>query len=412
MMNQRHLTLLKQDVKAWNYWRQKNSEIELDFSEANLSKLNLSGVNLNRVNLSRVNLNKTNLQCASLKGANLYQACLINANLSGSDLSEANLTEANLTRANISFANLTEANLTKVKALLTNFQSAILTGTCLESWEINEHTNLEPLVCDYFYGKSQQQQRYPQNELQNFAPGECSQFIINNFNQAGAIVFADNYQQSDHDGAKINEESNLSESIGNNWEAEQKSEKLELINPSKSSEKNIVQKASMVNFYLALFLGSIIIVTTIGQVFKKAPVSSDNLINCNGSLLEKAEEAIFIRDEDNLKQLLNQLEGFDGPLGGLVDEKCQHILHEVKYVYAIHIQATRDNNLLEAVKLLCQLPEQYYQQKKHKPWFLRWTNSLAHTDFPQKLAEYIQVNDCPAYTYLSRAKEEKLEIID
>ena len=43
MTNNRHLALLKYDVKAWNSWRQENSHIKLDFSEANLKDLNLNG---------------------------------------------------------------------------------------------------------------------------------------------------------------------------------------------------------------------------------------------------------------------------------------------------------------------------------------------------------------------------------
>ena len=477
MTNRRHLSLLKHDVKAWNYWRQENSDLKLDLSGANLSKLNLSGVNLSGANLRGVNLSGTNLKCAYLKGSNFYQACLTKANLSGSDLSEVDLTEADLSKADISSANLKNANLTKAKALLTNFQNSILTGACLEDWHIDSNTNLQALVCDYFYGKQGKQQRYPQNELQNFAPGECTQFIIDYFNQINAIVVANNNKPNQNSQEKVHEDKNIIDEvetdeevmrergsqdweetsrhepspksrqrsqeedaiselgsdtlaihdeetsphafsisdprfavqqpstfdhIDNNWDEEQ--EKINpdsaslIISPATLSQK----KNSVVRFSVALLFGLIVTGIAMRQIFKRAPIANNNLINCDSTLLKQAEDAIFIRDEEGLKQVIQELDEFDSPLGNLVDEQCKQTLYEVKYIYAIQIKAMRDNNLLEAAKLLCQLPEQYYQQKEHKPWFLRWSNSFAHTDFPQQLSEYIKANNCPAATYLNQ----------
>ena len=404
MTNHRHLTLLKQDVKAWNYWRQENSEINIDLSGANLSNLNLSGVNLSGVNLSRVNFQETNLKCAYFKGANLYQACLMNADLSGSDLSEVELTEADLTKADVSSADLTNANLTKVNALLTNFEKSILTGACLENWQIDSSTNLDALVCDYFYGKQQKQQRYPQNEQQTFAPGEYYQFIRNNFNNLNyidSIIIANSNSQENNRHAVDRNDSLIEESIDDSWKEESEKLPSKLIDSSVSSVDRTKQKNSVFHISLAFLLGIGVTIITLGQIFRQQiPTSSNNLINCDRYLLQQAKDAIFIRDEESLKQVMEQLEEFNSPLGGFADEECRQTLYDVKYIYAVHVKATQENHLLEAVELLCDLPEHFYQKRNHKPWFTQWVDSFADTSFPQQLAEYIKNNNCPAADYL------------
>ena len=400
MTNNRHLTLLKHDVKAWNYWRQENSEIELDFSEANLSNLNLSGVNLSRVNLSRVDLSGTNLKCADLKGANLHKACLANANLSGSDLSEVKLTEANLTRADISYANLENANLTNVNALVTNFKNSILTGACLENWQIDNNTNLEALVCDYFYGKQQKKLRYPQNEYQNFAPGEYYRFIRNDFNALDALVATNNNSKENKQQISA-QKNNILEPGEDNWREEAENLEENLIDSNDSSPEKKKQSKSIIHLSLALAFGIIVVGISLGQLFNKTSTSSDSFITCDPSLLKQAKDAIFIRDEGKLKNLMKQLEEFNSPLGGFADEQCRQTLYDLKYTYAIQVKATKENNLLGAVEILCELPEQYYQQSNHKPWFARWINTYSNTNFPQQLEEYVENNGCPAATYLN-----------
>ena len=498
MTNNRHLTLLKQDVKAWNCWRQENSRVNLDLSGTNLSNLNLSGVNLSGVDLSGVDLRRTNLKCAYLKGANLDRACLISANLNGSDLREVDLTQADLTRADLSSADLTNANLTQVTALQTNFKKSILTGACLENWQIDNLTNLEEIVCDYFYGKQEQQQRYPQDERQNFAPGEYYQIIRNNFNDSNymdAIVIANNNSQSSvpylekeerpregflrkgtrsdagladdriprlNDRSTVEQSDNLvEESIDDSWREESSVPHLEkaglagerglsdlnletptdncwdeapfpdripqsplhrrkttvpavtgvprsenapskLIGSSIAAVDRVKQKKdSLVHLSIAFLLGIIVTILTFGQIFKQDSTSSNSVINCDNSLLKRAEDAVFIQEEESLRQVMHELEEFNTPLGGFADEKCKQTLYKVQYVYAIHIKATKENNLLEAVKMLCELPEQFYQNRKHKPWFTRWVNSVENPDFPQQLTEYLKANSCPAANYLN-----------
>ena len=401
MTNQRHLSLLKNDIKAWNYWRQENSDLTLDLSGVDLSGLNLNGVNLSGANLSGANLSGANLKCAYLKGANFYQANFIQANLKGSDLSEVNLTQANLTQANLSSANLQDANLAQAKVLLTNLSNAILTGACLEDWHVDRDTDLEALVCDYFYGKQEQQERYPQNELHNFAPGECRQFLTDYFNQKNFLVLANQNQARSPQNSqeKLDE---LRDIINNNEQEEREEIKQESAIPVISLSNQSKPKKSIIRFSVALLFGLIVTVIAIGQIFKKTTITETKLVNCDTTLLKEAEDAIFIRDEESLKQLIQQFQQFNTPLGELIDEECQQTLYELKYTYAIQIKALRDHSLFEAIELLCQLPEQYYQQKDNKPWFLRWSNSFAHTDFPQKLSEYLTANDCPAANYLNQ----------
>jgi uncharacterized protein YjbI with pentapeptide repeats len=70
-------------------------------------------------------------------------------------------------------ANLSEANLEKTQVLSANFNKAILTGTCLQDWQINSATNLDEVICDYIYLQTGQQQRQPNQG--SFAPGEFTQ---------------------------------------------------------------------------------------------------------------------------------------------------------------------------------------------------------------------------------------------
>ena len=410
MTHNRHLTLLKQDVKAWNWWRQENSKIDLDLSGTNLSNLNLSGVNLSGVNLSKVNFKGTNLKCAYLRGANLRQACLINADLSGSDLSEVELTEANLTEADLSSADLTNANLTKVNAVLTNFEKSILTGACLEDWQIDSNTNLEELVCDYFYGKQQKQQRYPRDIKQNFVPGEYHKFIRNNFNDLNdidAIILAnlnpERNSQEDNRHTLAQNDNLVEESIDDSWQEETDNLPSKLMGSSDSSAEPIKQKNSLLNLSLAFLLGILLTILTFGQLFRQTSTtnSSNNLINCDLNLLKQARDAIVTRDEASLKRAMEQLKEFNSPLGGFADEQCRQTLHDVKYIYAIHIKAKQEDHLLEAVEILCELPEQFYQERKHKTWFTEWINTFSDTSFPQQLTKYTQNNDCPAANYLT-----------
>lgn len=165
---------------------------------ANLQNANLRGALLNKAslvkaNLRSVNLNWSKLQQTDLLGADLRQATLCNCdltratlfktNLSGSDLRQANFhksvcesaqfAEAKLSEATFNKADLTNASLYKVDAIGVDFSRAVLTGACIEDWNINSVTKFKDVVCDYVYLRENSQERRPHGGI--FHPGEFTQ---------------------------------------------------------------------------------------------------------------------------------------------------------------------------------------------------------------------------------------------
>ncbi|MGD2183802.1 pentapeptide repeat-containing protein [Lusitaniella coriacea] len=171
--------------------------INANLSRANLSCADLSGADLSGGDLLGANLIGANLQDSKFIRANLIGAKFNDANLAGADLSQALLSGANLNAVSLQGANLTgvdlsgfdfngldlsevnlsEANLTRVQALATNFQGAILTGTCIEDWHIDSATCFEGVVCDYIYLKANRQERRPRDGNCIFAVGEFTQLF-------------------------------------------------------------------------------------------------------------------------------------------------------------------------------------------------------------------------------------------
>jgi uncharacterized protein YjbI with pentapeptide repeats len=142
---------------------------------ANLSNAYLSGADLTKANLSGADLVGAKLIGTKLSGANLSGAKLIGANLSGAHLKGAFLKGANLIGANLIGANLIGANLHKTKAFDANFHKANLTGACLQNWQTNSATQLDAVLCDYIYLRTNQQERRPYQG--NFASGEFTQLF-------------------------------------------------------------------------------------------------------------------------------------------------------------------------------------------------------------------------------------------
>lgn len=197
MANQEHLAMLKEAVRktekgTWNKWRQENPKIIPDLTGAKLQQAYLFGVDLSYANLSHANLkgaflyraelNLADLKWADLKLARLSEADLEEADLKWTDLQEADLSyaiirEANLREANLSGANLKEADIGRTQLLRTNLNSAILTGACIEDWNINSHTNLDNVICDYVYLKASQKERRPHELTKKFAPGEFTKLF-------------------------------------------------------------------------------------------------------------------------------------------------------------------------------------------------------------------------------------------
>jgi len=56
MANEEHVKILKQGVKAWNEWREKNPQITPDLSKADLYKADLYKADLYEADLSKANL--------------------------------------------------------------------------------------------------------------------------------------------------------------------------------------------------------------------------------------------------------------------------------------------------------------------------------------------------------------------
>ncbi len=132
MTNPEQFDILKRGVKAWNKWRAKNPDVEIDLSGSDLYGANLRGVNLNGANLERAFLEKSVLVEVDLMGANLSRANLIDAHLF-----EANLTGANLSRANLFRADLTGANLNAADLTGATLANAILVSTRIDKAKIS-----------------------------------------------------------------------------------------------------------------------------------------------------------------------------------------------------------------------------------------------------------------------------------
>ena len=128
MANQEQVKLLKKSAKAWNKWRKKNPQIEIDLSEALLN-----GANLHEANLNGACLNEALLSGAILTGANLSRANLRESWLNGADLSEALLSGANFDRAELIGANLRKADLSKA-----NLSEAILGNTIFVQIDLSQ----------------------------------------------------------------------------------------------------------------------------------------------------------------------------------------------------------------------------------------------------------------------------------
>ncbi|MCT7963548.1 pentapeptide repeat-containing protein [Laspinema sp. D1] len=195
--------LCEADLRGANFSNTNLSEANLsfaNFSFAHLTKVNFSRANLRGANLScaqfkEANFRGTNLKGADLRGANFRginfsradfrDVNLSDADLRGADLSDADFRGANLSGANLSGANfnktdLSNANLNAVNAIYTSFEGSILTGVCIENWNINNQTNFENIICEYIYyseGRETFQERRPHNLNKIFKPGDFAKLV-------------------------------------------------------------------------------------------------------------------------------------------------------------------------------------------------------------------------------------------
>lgn len=128
MANEEHLAILKQGVLVWNKWREENSNVKPDLSEADLSWAILMGAYLSYVRLRGADLSGADLRGANLNEANLSKADLDMANLSGSDLSGTILSWTNFNNAAVNNA---------------SFQGAFLFNTFFCDLDLRQAKGLE-----------------------------------------------------------------------------------------------------------------------------------------------------------------------------------------------------------------------------------------------------------------------------
>src|SRR4051812_11941120 len=82
MANEEQLAILKQGVDVWNKWREKNTDVRIDLTRADLSESWLVAVNFSDSELIAANLIGANLSRAYLERAQLFDADLSRADLS------------------------------------------------------------------------------------------------------------------------------------------------------------------------------------------------------------------------------------------------------------------------------------------------------------------------------------------
>ena len=180
----------------------ENSNLHLVYlRSANLKEANLQGANLDTsylfkadlvdavldaANLYHAYLVGADLRNVSIRGANLRASINDNANFENANFEGASFENSRLSGANFRNTNLTNTLFKRSQVLGTNFEKAILTGACIEDWNINSKTNLQDLQCDYIYLKflysaekteKNFSKRRPHDPNKIFAPGEFTQLF-------------------------------------------------------------------------------------------------------------------------------------------------------------------------------------------------------------------------------------------
>ncbi len=95
MADEKQLARLRENVAAWNEWREENLGVRPDLSAADLSGADLREANLRGADLCG----------ADLSGADLSGADLSGTDLSGTDLCRATICDTNFHNAIISYQN-------------------------------------------------------------------------------------------------------------------------------------------------------------------------------------------------------------------------------------------------------------------------------------------------------------------
>ncbi len=128
MNREQQVTLLREDVDAWNSWRQSIVDPPLDLRGAQLRGTRLAGANLCRTVLSR----------ADLAGCDLSMCDLRSATLGSADLSEANLDHAILDAAVLDDAVARETNFNRSSLRGCSLDRADLTNAVLQGADLTD----------------------------------------------------------------------------------------------------------------------------------------------------------------------------------------------------------------------------------------------------------------------------------
>ena len=131
MANTEQLEMLRGGLYHWNVWREKNRDLRIDLSGADLSGYDLHSASLQGANLREANLSRCNLDWAQLRGAVLDEAWLVAASLDVAALERASLRGANLSAAFLAMANCPGADFTCANLHQANCAGAILRGSSL-----------------------------------------------------------------------------------------------------------------------------------------------------------------------------------------------------------------------------------------------------------------------------------------
>lgn len=162
---------------------------------------------------------------------------------------------------------------------------------------------------------------------------------------------------------------------------------------------------SALHLLVAVVFGAVVFAVALPQFRRQLPLVNNYLNSCDNNLLQKADNAIFLQESKQLQAVINELANLQQQAPEALDTRCETKLYDAKYTYAIQLAATRAENLLDAVELLCQIPSQYYENNQIRPWFIRWSNMFKNTDFSQQLQQYLDSHNCPAAIYLNRFSE-------
>lgn len=141
MADQEQLEILKQGYMIWNEWREKNPDIEIDLSGAELSGADLRGSNLAKANFRGAKLSKVDFRGANLSEGDFREVDLFRANLDYTNLVGTNLSKANLNVAEVVRSDLTKANLSQAHLYSTNFYESTLNYADLRNCDLT-HASL------------------------------------------------------------------------------------------------------------------------------------------------------------------------------------------------------------------------------------------------------------------------------